>query len=239
MADEVEQKLEAPKIQPPSDATKQDGVISGQPNQEVHSKAFLTAHKDDKYPSGIMPAIHESFGIEGDLTDADTGNKPSKAQEALAAHGEAQSPSTSIGPGQMQIRNIEALAAKYPQLKQFGDPVKAAMDPVTAPFFVAAYVANEAENITSYNKQHSGEQGFKPIPINADTLGYRYNPDVYSDKNGEYRSLEPWEKSYRRVIGPLSESMAVCPWPSPEVLQRSHHLQKVREARSDLGQNSW
>ena len=74
--------------------------------------------------------------------------------------------------------------------------------------------------------------------INADTLAYRYNPDVYSDDKGQYRSLEPWEKTYRKVIGPLPGHLKGCPYPSPEVLQHSHHLQKVREARADLG-NSW
>jgi hypothetical protein len=160
------------------------------------------------------------------------------AQEARVTKGEAQDPTTSIGPGQIQIRNIQMLAEKYPQLKQFGDPVKAAMEPATAPFFVAAYVANEVEGINLYNQQHSKEPGFKPIPINADTLAYRYNPDVYSDDKGQYRSLEPWEKTYRKVIGPLPGHLKGCPYPSPEVLQHSHHLQKVREARADLG-NSW
>lgn len=75
MADDAERKLDAPKTQRPSDAAKQDGVIAGQPNQEVHVKAFATTHKDDKYPSDIMPALHESFGIEGDLTATDTGRK--------------------------------------------------------------------------------------------------------------------------------------------------------------------
>ncbi len=73
MSDEPEQKPDAQKIKAPSDAAKQDGVISAAPNQEVHGKAFATAHKDDKYPSGIIPALHESFGIKGDLTEADTG----------------------------------------------------------------------------------------------------------------------------------------------------------------------
>lgn len=85
MADETEQKLDAPKIQQPSDATKQDSVIAGQPNQEVHGRAFASAHKDDKYPSGIMPALHESFGLEGELTEADTGRKTCEAEDAPAA----------------------------------------------------------------------------------------------------------------------------------------------------------
>ncbi len=166
--------------------------------------------------------------------------KPDDArQDAQAAKGEAQDPTTSIGAAQIQIRNLESLSKKYPELQQFGDPQKAALDPAKAPFFVAAYLANEADNITNYNKQHSKEPGFEPIPVNGDTLAYRYNPDVYQDQDGHFRSLEPWEKTYRKVIGPLPEKLQDCPWPTSEVLQRSHHLQKVKEARADLGQNSW
>ena len=80
MTDETEQKLDAPKIQRPSDATAEAGVISGQTNQNQHEKAFKIAHAADRTPSGIMPALHESFSIEGDLTAADRGNKSGKTQ---------------------------------------------------------------------------------------------------------------------------------------------------------------
>jgi len=84
MADEPEQKLDAPKIQRPSDATAEGGVISGRTNQNEHGTAFKIVHAADRTPSGIMPALHESFGIEGDLTAADLGIKSNKAQEKLA-----------------------------------------------------------------------------------------------------------------------------------------------------------
>lgn len=80
MADETEQKLDAPKLQRPSDTTAEAGVISGQTNQNQHEQAFKLAHAADRTPSGIMPALHESFGIEGDLTAADRGTKSSKNQ---------------------------------------------------------------------------------------------------------------------------------------------------------------
>lgn len=83
MADEAEKTLDAPTIQQPSDAAKQDSVIAGQTNQEIHGKAFATAHKDDKYPSGIMPALHESFGIKGDLNDLDRGKKTTDSRIAI------------------------------------------------------------------------------------------------------------------------------------------------------------
>ncbi len=56
-------------------AVKEGGVIATEPNQKIHGQAFATAHKDDKHPSGIMPAFHESFGIKGDLNAKDTGKK--------------------------------------------------------------------------------------------------------------------------------------------------------------------
>lgn len=100
MTDETEQKLDAQKIQPPSDATKQNSVISGQPNQEVHNKAFAASHKDDKYPSGIMPAI-ESFGIEGDLTALDKGKKQEGPKE--------RSQAISIDPNPSFVEGLKAI----------------------------------------------------------------------------------------------------------------------------------
>lgn len=103
MTDETEQKLDAPKIQPPSDATKQDSVISGQPNQEVHDKAFAATHKDDKYPSGIMPALYESFGIEGDLTALDKGKKQERPKE--------RSQNISIDPNPSFVEGLKAIGS--------------------------------------------------------------------------------------------------------------------------------
>lgn len=56
------------------DSTKQAGVISQRPNQDVHQKAVIAAQANDKYPSGIEPAI-QSFGITGQLSQKDTGKK--------------------------------------------------------------------------------------------------------------------------------------------------------------------
>ena len=102
MTDEAEQKLDAPKIHPPSDATKQDSVISGQPNQEVHNKAFAVSHKDDKYPSGIMPAV-QRFGIEGDLTALDKGKKQERPKE--------RSKAISIDPNPSFVEGLKAIGS--------------------------------------------------------------------------------------------------------------------------------
>ncbi len=103
MTDETEQKLEAPKIQPPSDATKQDSVISSKPNQKVHDKAFAATHKDDKHPSEIMPALHESFSIEGDLTALDKGKKQERPRE--------RSQKISIDPNPSFVEGLKAIGS--------------------------------------------------------------------------------------------------------------------------------
>lgn len=103
MTDETERKLDAPKIQPPSEGTKQDGVITGQPNQEVHDKAFAATHKDDKYPSEIMPALHESFGIEGDLTALDKGKKQERPKK--------RSQGISLDPNPSFIEGLNAIGS--------------------------------------------------------------------------------------------------------------------------------
>jgi hypothetical protein len=158
--------------------------------------------------------------------------KPNDAeQDRKAAKGEMQDSTTSVGPAQMQLRNIALLAAKYPQLQQLGDPVHACLDPAKAPYFVAAYLRNEAENISEYNRRHQEDQAFKVIPINSDTLAYRYNPDVFRDSKGELRSLEPWEKIARR-FHPLD--LTNVEFPTEGVIERSHHVRKVREAVKEV-----
>ncbi len=100
-------------------------------------------------------------------------------------HGKEDS-TVSVGPGQIQIGNIRHLVEKYPQLAEFnGDPIRAAVDPETAPMFVAAYMCDKLETLENYNKTHSDKQ----IPLCAATVAYLYNPDVLS-QNGSYRHTE-------------------------------------------------
>lgn len=93
----------------------------------------------------------------------------------------------SVGPAQMQISNIRRLADKYTELSKFkDDPVRAAINPETAPMFVAAYLSDKIEAIESYNAKYRQE---KPIPVTPATLAYLYNPDVLSS-NGQYRQIQ-------------------------------------------------
>jgi hypothetical protein len=192
--------------------------------------------------SSACDAAYKAFGLDqlgvdknlvaGLIWNEQLHRKPTDgAQDMAVWAGRKLEGDKSIGPAQMQIRNIDALVEKYPGLKQLGDPLKAALDPAKAPFFVAAYLANQAESIDAYNKQHSTSAGFTNIPINADTLAYRYNPDVYRD-NGTFRSLEPWEKL--AIKAGVLHGVVQQEWPVAGVVESSHHVRKVRDAMEDV-----
>jgi hypothetical protein len=124
MADDVEQKLEAPKIQRPSDATAEAGVIAGTPNQEVHGQAFAVTHANDIRPSDpslvaakdgetleefkarVAQIQANSFGFFGELTPEDMGRKTGTAQAAL------QKPATE------QVLLVSNITPNVPNLEQ-------------------------------------------------------------------------------------------------------------------------
>lgn len=184
--------------------------------------------------------VLDRLGIEKNLVAGLVWNeqlhkKPTDlAQDSAIWAGVKLDGGTSIGPAQMQIRNIEFLAEKYPGLKELGDPLKAALDPAKAPFFVAAYLANEVESISAYNKEHSTYAGFVPVVTSTETLAYRYNPDVYRDQ-GEFRSLEPWEKIAVKLDA--LKGVTKQEWPVAGVPEHSHHVRKVREAMKEVEAN--
>ncbi len=115
----------------------------------------------------------------------------------------------SIGPAQMQIRNIRHLVERYPEeLKAYKDsPLKAATRPGDAPFFVAAYFANVIEGL---------EAGEKPGFINEKTWGkigelyrqgkvnealiYAYNPDPDQVKHVNDHLAEIWKQRAKEKI---------------------------------------
>lgn len=107
-----------------------------------------------------------------------------------------ENPQASIGPGQLQVGTIKDLAAKYPQLQKFDDPVKAALEPNKAPFFVAAYLTERVSKLEEHNSTHPESR----VNINLKSLLYSYNPDVLV-KDGvdkptltDYRAITPAEK---------------------------------------------
>jgi hypothetical protein len=80
-------------------------------------------------------------------------------------------PETSIGPAQMQIRNIERLIGSFPQLSDKnlgaidGNAVQAATSKDKAPWFVAAYLAEKIRDL-----EKSG------LPVTHAALIQKYNP---------------------------------------------------------------
>lgn len=147
-------------------------------------------------------------------------------------------PRESLGPAQLQVRNIMGLIEArnektgeclYPQLQSFKDaPLKAALEPENAPYFVAAYIVNEAGKIDRYNKIHRAVV----VPINADTLAYRYNPDVFIDDQGIKRCLEPAEKISQKLTG--RPNFQECPWPMRGIVEKSNHVRNVKASIKEV-----
>jgi hypothetical protein len=99
--------------------------------------------------------------------------------------------SYSIGPAQMQIRNIQNLLKQFPeQLGQYaGDPLRAALNPGDAPMFVAAYMSNMIEHLESgKNPGFSAgvwkniERHWKEHDANG-ALILAFNPDPHQIEN--------------------------------------------------------
>lgn len=107
-----------------------------------------------------------------------------------------EDPQASIGPGQLQIQTIKDLATKYPQLQKFEDPVKSALEPDKAPFFVAAYLNERITTLEAHNKTHPDSK----VDIGLKSLLFSYNPDVLvrdgieKPTANDYRAITPAEK---------------------------------------------
>lgn len=116
----------------------------------------------------------------------------------------------SIGPAQMQIGTIRELAGKYPQLAEFRDPVKAALDPDKAPLFVAAYLTEHLSSLERHNAASPKQQ----VPINLASVLYSYNPDVavrneaHDPDANDYRAYTAAEKLENSVTHRRAASAA-------------------------------
>lgn len=70
------------------------------------------------------------------------------------------------------------------------------------------------------------------VPINADTLAYRYNYDVFIDDHGVKRSLELSEKLLRKITG--TSNFEQCPWPMRGIVEKSNHVRNVKAAMKQV-----
>lgn len=91
----------------------------------------------------------------------------------------------SLGPAQMQVQNMEHLAATYPkQLGAVADAVRNGIDPHRAPYFVGAYFADVIHGIESKQKpDYISDKNWKQINDHwqkgerNEALIIAYNPD--------------------------------------------------------------
>ena len=114
----------------------------------------------------------------------------------------------------------------------------------TEPAFTGKYVDNHekgmfkcaicgAELFSSDTKFDSGT-GWPSFssPINADTLAYRYNPDVFIDDQGIKRCLEPAEKISQKLTG--RPNFQECPWPMRGIVEKSNHVRNVKASIKEV-----
>lgn len=133
----------------------------------------------------------------------------------------------SVGPAQMQIRNIRYLVEAYPQLSQFkNDPVRAVLDPENTPMFVAAYLCDKIKVLETYNQANKD----KPIPVCSATLAYLYNPDVMSAK-GDCRRIDEADKLATKLHIDTRKGWQTESYPrNDEIVLRSKTIKDILSA---------
>lgn len=73
--DNNRERIEKGQVAKPSDATKRDAIIADGSNQKAHDQITRLSHLNDKHPSGLLPALHENFGITGEISKGDLSGK--------------------------------------------------------------------------------------------------------------------------------------------------------------------
>lgn len=135
-----------------------------------------------------------------------------------------ENPEASIGPAQMQSRNINYLTETYPQLAEFkSDPLRAAVEPENAPMFVAAYLADGIKQLESYNRKHDPS---KQIRITVENLAYLYNADVLRSGN-RLRHTEPFDQVAKLLHIDAKKGWHSEPLPVSEIVRHSKVVQDI------------
>ncbi len=104
---------------------------------------------------------------------------------------DVQDNTSSIGPAQMQVRNIQNLMKQFPeQLAPYAkDPLRAALSPGDAPMFVAAYLSNMIEHLEKHTNPGLSPGVWKNIQKHwseGDANGaliLAFNPDPHQIEN--------------------------------------------------------
>ena len=213
-------------------------VHRGNEDKYVDYKAAQEALKTaglDKLglPRNLIAAIMRNEQHYYKNTDADQ-DKQVREKGTVLKDGK-EDPNASIGPAQMQIRNIKHLVdlknadgkPEYPYLQQMkDDPLRAALEPKNAALLVAAYSNEIVKDLKAHHIQ-------KPT---AEQVIYLYNDDVNSYGSGK-------EKTFISVSAPgaakaekfLHSDLRRERIPNdPRILENSVHVRHVMHALDEL-----
>jgi hypothetical protein len=132
------------------EAAKHAGVITDTPNQEIHGRAFARTHAEDKHPSGIMPAVHESFGITGSVSTGDTGRK----QRSISDDPHPTRMMTAMTP-EVEAETKAEKRAKHEQISQSATlmAIDAKTNPAMQPVALTRAYADELPNTDPQKKK--------------------------------------------------------------------------------------
>ena len=143
--------------------------------------------------------------------------------------------SETLGYSQITPTGVRDFCNRYPQLKQFisqrhtgpNAEAEALRDPACVPMIVAAKLQSEVDFYKQANDKLSPAQ---KVPINARTLAYAYNADVY------YNPSNPQDPDFHSNIIPKAKELEklrgyekAYPTGDDRVLSKSQHLKNVEE----------
>lgn len=212
---------------------------------ETWTNINLSACKDavERFPSlrsygvdeTVIAGIILNETVHREQSDVREDGQVERTGKVIDANG-SENDQASIGPAQMQIRNIRDLSNKYQQLTEFrDDPCRAALNPDKAPYFVAAYLQDKIQAFDKHDKTHPNE----PIPKCYESLLYTYNPDVVSKHSGsdEFRAISAQEKLIAAIIhkstGTAERSPTLHGWKS-EFMPRNLNILHASEVVKDI-----
>lgn len=182
-------------------------------------KAFMTAaalYKELSRHIFVPHLLKQLVGNEIHYYDPIDIDRDKNAREGLI-----KSENHTYGFTQVSINAVKLYILEFPILRQFLDrknymasdrEIRALLDPECAPMIAAAV----CEHHLKLWKDQNNEDGV-PIPINAKSLAYGYNPDVY-DVNGTLETSPVPIYGARKIL-----------MPSERVLAVSKHVKKVFE----------
>jgi hypothetical protein len=201
---------------------------------KVAQEAFKTAGLDKLgLPNNLIGAIMRNEQHYYKNTDADQ-DKEVKEKGTVFKDGK-ENPKASIGPAQMQIRNIKHLIEmknadgkpEYTYLQHMkDDPIRGALDPKNAAFLVAAHTNEIVKDLKAHGIQ-------KPT---AEQVIYVYNDDVNSYGTGKDKKFvcvsAPGTASSEKLMHPDLRRERI---PNDlRILENSDHVRHVMHALDEV-----